>query len=151
MKTSCIRHMPFLFVIAVFILPTPLSHAVSQDQAIDSREFTHLVQQGKVLKTEVVTDPSGQRYMKATVAEPDGSNSQVVRITLTEKDKVLGTSKENGPLVLRNTSSIMTELAVIILPILIGCVIWIAIVIFFCVLGLRLVRAVERIAANTMK
>lgn len=142
--------MPFLFVIAVFILPTPLSHAMSQTQVIDSREFTHLVQQGKVQKTEVVTDPSGQRYMKATVAEPDGSNAQLVRITLPEKDKMLGTSNENGPLVLRS-SSIMSELAVIFLPTLIGCVMWVATVIFFCVLGLRLVRAVERIAANTKK
>jgi len=151
MKTACIGHMLFLIMIVVFILLTPFSHAVSQTQAIDSREYTHLVQQGKVQKTEMVTDPSGKRYMQATVAEPDGSNAQVVRITLPDKDKTSGTSNENGPLVLSHSSSIMSELAVIFLPMLIGYVIWIATVIFFCVLGLRLVRAVERIAVNTKK
>lgn len=158
MNTRVITHasLPGLVVVVILFATAVTSIAATEKKIPYRPEFVQLVQQGRIGSAEIITGPSGIKYIRAKLVRTEGKEEETFRVDAIpndiSSDQVINMLIEKGVAITQRQEFLSPfSMFTMWLPQVVGFVVWIVVVIIALWLGFRLVRAVERIAENTKK
>jgi hypothetical protein len=154
MITKYARHASLSALVVVIALVTTVSIAATENKIPYQPDFVRLVEQGKISNAEIISEPSGATYIRATITGTEEKDKKTVKVDVLPADPFATLLKEKGiPFSFKRQQSLFYKCTSILpaIAMFLIWILWITVIIAVFWLAFRLVRAVERIAENTKK